>query len=562
MTKLRSIGAALGPEKVRSDLLPYLEKWCTQDEDELLSAMATALGTMAAEIGGPEQIISMLPLLEQLCITEETVVRDCAVASLCILGKLMPLGDIESGFVPMLTRLYGGDTADSVWFTSRMSACSLFGTAYRCESARLELRKRFLVLCKDTTPMVRRSAARAVAGFSLAMKDAGDHEKCAEEVLPIFEHLSKDDQDSVKTLCVEQLPGIAKSLPEELQAGRFVNMCRACAEEPSWRVRRSFTLQLVELAGPDAMGASATKDVLVPLLFGLLRDTEADVRKDAIKVAKTICAEVPAEVLESELLECVKAMVGDPELRVKVALCDELPAIAALLGPESATTLLLPILNMLLQDEVSDVRLRVVGKLTDIAEVVGADALVSAIPMVVIATDESWRVRMSLCEFVPLIAAYMDQATFDKTWKKQCEDWFNDPVCQVRLAAGKTMAEVHKTFGEPWTREFALPTILETYKASTNYLHRMTALSAAAQFFEAGAHALIEEQVVTVMLLPALTADRVANVKFKAARVVSSMVGAASPGSIEQLTAALQLLVDHSDHDVAFYSAEALALCA
>lgn len=56
----------------------------------------------------------------------------------------------------LITRLASGD-----WFTSRTSACSLFSVAYPkvSDDVKKELRRLFVQLCKDDTPMVRRAAA-------------------------------------------------------------------------------------------------------------------------------------------------------------------------------------------------------------------------------------------------------------------------------------------------------------------------------------------------------------------------------------------------------------------
>ena len=50
MRRIKDIAQALGPQRTRDDLLPYL-KSCTDDEDEVLYVMAEQLGT------------SLLPLL-------------------------------------------------------------------------------------------------------------------------------------------------------------------------------------------------------------------------------------------------------------------------------------------------------------------------------------------------------------------------------------------------------------------------------------------------------------------------------------------------------------------
>jgi len=46
------------------------------DEDEVLLALAEELGNFADYVGGPDHVHVLIPLLENLAIVEETVVRD------------------------------------------------------------------------------------------------------------------------------------------------------------------------------------------------------------------------------------------------------------------------------------------------------------------------------------------------------------------------------------------------------------------------------------------------------------------------------------------------------
>ncbi|NWT76937.1 2AAA phosphatase, partial [Tyrannus savana] len=122
--KLSTIALALGVERTRSELLPFLTD-TIYDEDEVLLALAEQLGTFTALVGGPEFVHCLLPPLESLATVEETVVRDKAVESLRAVSHEHSPPDLEGHFVPLVKRLAGGD-----WFTSRTSACGLFSVCY------------------------------------------------------------------------------------------------------------------------------------------------------------------------------------------------------------------------------------------------------------------------------------------------------------------------------------------------------------------------------------------------------------------------------------------------
>jgi hypothetical protein len=83
--------------------------------------------------------------------------------------------------------------------------------------------------------MVRRQAATNLAKFVKVMPP----QIVIDEMLPLFEHLSNDDQDSVRLLTVEILIAIAEAVPKEQQSshGKLLSALRMLFEDKSWRVR-------------------------------------------------------------------------------------------------------------------------------------------------------------------------------------------------------------------------------------------------------------------------------------------------------------------------------------
>ncbi|KOM36338.1 hypothetical protein LR48_Vigan02g248800 [Vigna angularis] len=202
--RLSTIARALGEERTRRELIPFLSE-NNDDDDEVLLAMAEELGVFIPYVGGVEHASVLLPPLETLCTVEETCVRDKAVESLCRIGSQMRESDLVEYFIPLVKRLAAGE-----WFTARVSACGLFHIAYPSapETAKTELRSIYSQLCQDDMPMVRRSAASNLGKFAATVEYA--HLKA--DVMSIFEDLTQDDQDSVRLLAVEGCAALGKLL--------------------------------------------------------------------------------------------------------------------------------------------------------------------------------------------------------------------------------------------------------------------------------------------------------------------------------------------------------------
>ncbi|MBA0588876.1 hypothetical protein Gorai_017654, partial [Gossypium raimondii] len=99
--RLSTIARALGEERTRKELIPFLSE-NNDDDDEVLLAMAEELGVFIPYVGGVEYANVLLPPLETLCTVEETCVRDKAVESLCRIGAQMREQDLVEYFIPLV----------------------------------------------------------------------------------------------------------------------------------------------------------------------------------------------------------------------------------------------------------------------------------------------------------------------------------------------------------------------------------------------------------------------------------------------------------------------------
>jgi serine/threonine-protein phosphatase 2A regulatory subunit A len=139
---------------------------------------------------------------------------------------------IEESFIPLVFRLSKAD-----WFTSKISATGLYNVPYTRATppSQEALRQHYGQLVHDETPMVRRQSANNLAKFIKTMPAT----IVIEEMIPLFQHLAQDDQDSVRLLTVDILIAIAEAVPKEQQSshGVLLTALRSLFEDKSWRVR-------------------------------------------------------------------------------------------------------------------------------------------------------------------------------------------------------------------------------------------------------------------------------------------------------------------------------------
>lgn len=83
--RIKTIADALGPERTRGELLPFITD-TIDDEDDVLLALAEQLGDFIHHVGGPAYASVLLQPLETLSTVEESMVREKAVEALCNLS--------------------------------------------------------------------------------------------------------------------------------------------------------------------------------------------------------------------------------------------------------------------------------------------------------------------------------------------------------------------------------------------------------------------------------------------------------------------------------------------
>jgi hypothetical protein len=103
--RLSTIALALGPDRTREELIPFLID-SLDDEDEVLLALAEELGNLREYVGGDQYTHILLAPLENLAAVEETLVRD----KVSFMQKDLPaLPNLSAGCLSKGGRVYQQD---------------------------------------------------------------------------------------------------------------------------------------------------------------------------------------------------------------------------------------------------------------------------------------------------------------------------------------------------------------------------------------------------------------------------------------------------------------------
>lgn len=555
MRRLSTVAEALGPERTRKELIPFLGDQM-EDDDEVLLVMATELGKFTPLVGGVYESVCLISVLGFLAMVEETVVRDKAVESANTIISNLDSAAIVVHVVPVIQKLAQGD-----WFTARVSACGLFAIAYKRITdphAKGTLRSLYSTLCQDDTPMVRRAAAKHIGELASVV----ERECVVPELLPLFTALAGDDQDSVRLLAIENCTAFAKVMGPADIAATILPLTKSCAGDKSWRVRNNVARDFEALS--EAMGGALIKTDLLPIYVKLLRDPEAEVRGSASKNLPGYHRLIGTDRFLVDVLPAIRDCGVDPSQAVRQTFAEALMEVAGRLTHDQAEKSVTPlILNFLMnKEEAPEVRLKVLEHLHKVVDTIGTASLEKFIvgALLSLGVDALWRVREKVVEQLPLMAKALGPAIFEEKLMPMLTAAYQDQVNAVRMSATRTLQPLARVLGLPWVRAKLLPKLVELYNAEgSSYLQRITVLYGIRDLSVHPDMAELAHELLPLVLRG--LQDTVPNVRFVAAQVIQDALPILDRSKVNSvIKPALATLADVAagDLDVQYFASVAL----
>lgn len=596
---LKYVACAMGQQKVHEDLIPFLNKEIGLDggatalanDDEFLFQMATQYAMLKDYIQ-PDKVACLIDPLVHLAQQEETVIRDEAIASICVICNENPK--------LVRTQVYNElkAMATKPEFTTRVSACALFGTVYKIHkgnddgfaAVRSDLCKAYKDICADDTPMVRRASANKLYDF---VKELEVEDLTGPTFLEAYHNLAKEEtQDTIRVNIVHTTIEMASKIESrEINTEHCVPVIMDACKDRSWRVRLTVAKNFDEIlkafgpeisVGPDAGGG------LITSLYsnGLLQDPEQEVRKEAVKVIEK-CLNIGNNNkaydagINQQLMDIVKALVdlvSDQGQPVRAALAQALGPVATRLGKDTTKNMLLQIIGDLMKDEFHDVRLNIVSHAGTFCNVLTPDVFVHSLLHTVqsLIMDNHWRIRKTVVEQVPKLAEKFGIEMYQSKLESLFLASLKDSVYFVRKEALNQLKGIAETFGPAWTGDHLLTKIMELYGQETQqsgYASRVTVLQAMPQLWESISNEPSQSSTTVITLLTKALRDSVPNVRLCACKVITELltkgpdtvISAAQKITrkdlISKIKPSLSELEHDSDSDVQYFAQQALQQC-
>lgn len=528
INSLETIAIAIGEERTREELVPYVAELLDDDNEEVLVAIAGKLGDLSSCIGSSQYLASLLPPLNTLAMNEENLVREKAVQSLNTIAGKLEVKEIEEQYLPMLNSLATND-----WYSARIASCSLFSTIYSKmpEDQQAELIKLFVELGKDDTPMVRRAAAANMGNLCSIVSNA--------DLGRLLEVLVTDEHDSVRQMSLESISKIISKYKDLIQ------LVKKLAKDKSWRVRYTLVEHIKDYLEPFDSAENLVNEVV-----GLMNDNEPEVKCITLSSLTHVIEKLSSENIEVFILPSFEKLVKDPSQYVRLSLVQAICQTSSHFGVNTSIQKLLPIINQLIKDDSFDVRISFADNMHFFNASIGPEkVLIYSVPLILqMMKDNQWRLRLKVVECLTQVADMLGIASFNEQMAEPLMLWAEDLVFAVREATLEAIKQISIIYGAEWVASRVLPMVKRLVESNV-FVKRMTALSALNKFGE------FLESKDFCKFMETLAADTVPNIKFNVAKTISNNFKKVKGQNFAKI---LEKLSQDSDFDVKFYAEQGL----
>jgi len=518
---LRGISLALGRERTRKELLPYLKSCVDEEEDEIIIELAKVLSNFIDCIGGKQYIKELLSLLEIILTIDDHFVRIEILNTIKLVVKQIgKVSEIETDLMSIISNLYNSEDINQ-----KKSAMKLLIFLYKDlnnnnKNVAINYFDKFLV---DNNISIKKELLNEITEISLELS--------MDYIKKMINIILKDKNDSMRI----DIVNIILSIKNHKHINEFIDtiydLIPKLAEDTNWRVRLTVSDKLNELLNfPNIK--NEFKKTSADIFAKLLDDPEPEIRNICCLRLEEITKILKDENNFDKILQNLRKLEKDQKNFVKGALASNVLKICEMIGPKKTNDYIFPIFLTLIKDENIEIRMNLINNLSELNKVIEVNNIIESImlPIKEISANKSWRVRIQIMEIVPVLAKLFNQHLFMSNIFPICITSLMDSVFSIREASCKLFVTIYKDIKND---EFEKK-LLEKFNElclSSSYLLRNTTLvyikffieklddKIYLEFFEKKLIGIIfnlsKDKIANVRMNCAFILNKIKNVKFK-----------------------------------------------
>lgn len=498
---LRGISLALGRERTRKELLPYLKSCIDEEEDEIIIELSKVLSNFIDCIGGKQYIKELFNLLEVILTIDEPFVRKETINTIKLIVKQIGnVNEIENDLISMINNLYISEDINQ-----RKSAMNLLMFLYKDlnknnKTIAINYFDKFVV---DNNISIRKELLNEIIDITLMLP--------IDYIKKLIAVILKDKNDSMRI----DIINIILSIRQHPNINEFIeviyDLVPKLAEDTNWRVRLTVADKLNEILEYPNID-NKFRQIATNIFAKLVDDSEPEIRNVCCLRLKVITQILKNENNFDKVLQNLRKLEKDQKNFVRGALASNILKISSLVGFDY----IFPIFLTLIKDENLEIRMTLLNNLSELNKVIEINNIIESVmpPIKEISANKSWRVRIQIMEIIPVLAKLFNQQIFMNHIFPICITSLTDNVFSIREAGCKLFVTIYKDVKNDEFEKKLLEKLNELC-ISTSYLLRNTVLVYIKFYIEHLGEKIyfdfFEKKLVGIVLM--LSKDKIANIR-------------------------------------------------
>ena len=512
---LRGISLALGRERTRKELLPYLKSCIDEEEDEIIIELAKVLSNFIECIGGKQYIKELFNLLEIILTIDEPFVRKETINSIeLIVKQIGNVSEVENELMSMINNLYISEDINQ-----KKSSMSLLIFLYKDlnnnnKNIAINYFDKFVV---DNNIYIKKEFLNKITEISLLLS--------IDYIKKLINIILKDKNDSMRI----DIVNIIMSIRQHSNINEFIDviydLIPKLAEDTNWRVRLTVTDKLNEILEFPNID-DKFRGVCTNIFAKLIEDTEPEIRNICCLRLEEVCKILKNENNFDKILQALRKLEKDEKNFVRGALASNVLKLCSLVGNKKTNDYIFPIFLTLIKDENLEIRMTLINNLSELNKVIEINNIIESIMPSIkeISANKSWRVRIQIMEIIPVLAKLFNQQLFMNHIFPICISSLMDNVFSIRESACKLFVTIYKDVKNDEFEKKLLEKLNELC-LSTSYLLRNTALFYIKFFIEKLGDKIyfdfFEKNLIGIVLM--LSKDKIANIRISCGFILNKI---------------------------------------
>ncbi|ETI43715.1 hypothetical protein F441_11339 [Phytophthora nicotianae CJ01A1] len=402
---------------IQAEMRGMFGQLCRDDTPMVRKAASAALGGFASVMDGTSASGEMLPLFLALATDRQDSVRIHTIDNAVAMARLVPTEALLSQVLPTIF-----ETARDGSWRVRWSVANRFPEiceALNAETINSTFCDSVVSLLEDNEAEVRTAATSKILGVVKLLQP----QRIVEKIVPCFQRLARDMSDHVRSALASVVMKVAPFLGRDLTIEHLLPLFLLLLNDQNSEVRLNVISNLEE---GNKVSAMIRICCLVSVSVNLV-DTAEQV--------------IGIELLSQSLLPAIVHLAEDRQWRIRLAIIEYIPLLAAQLGRDYFEEQLAQLCMAWLVDNVYSIREAATINLKNLTEHFGVDwARTSVVPRIsTMHSNTNFLHRLTSLYAVKVLCEAMTPESIQSLLIPLVVELAQDPVPNIRFNVAKTL---------------------------------------------------------------------------------------------------------------------------